>query len=449
MSEQIIDAVLCSQYSKLLLFMRHNYNFKIKSKLDNQNILMVSLNIQDPRRRFKMLRFLLKQNLVDILEQDKNGHDIFFICVMRELETEFNYLVKNYITELDLSRSDIMGKTLLHHAVFTNNISILRSVLSIFAKFRINVDIPDKITKITPYLLACRLNHFEAAQMILEIGNASKNQADQTSFFNGERWKTEGQIEILNNYLKINELQINKAKLNGKLKVFQQLKNLSNSLNYEAQTNPEILPVLTKSLNRQIVYDGKNDQFVPLVRLKQSTSDRNSYLNRSKASTQSSSTPTSVSNFSNSSCFLRSGSRHKLEWNCLLQMNENSTQADQYFNSKSEKDIELELSSFNLTRTNKKKQTYLNSSRFGSQFNTASKSINLNELFDLASAQNSDSYRKAAKYTPVEPILNARRNSKVKQRPRCVSTFKLITIDEEKKSSVTPFRRNSKLKITT
>lgn len=416
---------------------------------------MISLNIKEPRRRFKMLRFLLKQNLVHILDQDNNGHDIFFLCVIKQLEAELDYLIKNYITELNLSRTDLMGKTLLHHAVINNNLSILRLILSTFAKYKINVDIPDKINKITPYLLACRLNYTQAAQMIVEIGNASKNQADQASFFDAEQWKKEGQVEILKNYLKINEREINNAKLNGKLRMFRQLKDLSHSLDHEMENNPQILPAIAQVLNDHRVNSEQkiNNKSTQFTAFKNSTCDQNrkSNLSRSKTLTNSSlssATSSSLSNYLNSPCFSRSGFALKPELNCLLELTGSSDRVDQYVNSKSETEIQSEINSSFMNKTSKKDQNNLKFHHFANHLNHMTRSINLSDLFNMASAQNTESFRKTVKYAPEEPILNVRRNSKVKQKPKCVSTFKLITIDEEAKSAPS-MRRLSKVKMTT
>lgn len=149
MSYKILDAVLNSQYSQLLLFLRHNYNFKIKSATEGYNVLMVALQIQDPKKRFKMFQFLLKQELVDLLDTDIYGHDIFFATVLRSCENELKLLMKSFHMEIDWSKMDRTGKTILHYAVINNNLTILETLLTYCAKYKINVDIPDKINKIT------------------------------------------------------------------------------------------------------------------------------------------------------------------------------------------------------------------------------------------------------------------------------------------------------------
>ena len=50
---------------------------------------------------------------------------------------------------MDLQNRDREGKSLLHHAVICNNANILEELLLYCNKYRINVDIPDKVTKIT------------------------------------------------------------------------------------------------------------------------------------------------------------------------------------------------------------------------------------------------------------------------------------------------------------
>lgn len=147
MSSKILEAVKNSHYSQLGLFKRHKYNFKIKS--DGRNILMIALEISDPLKRYKMLDYLLKQDLVDVRDCDKNGHDVFFVAVIRECEQEIALLMRLFHTEVNWTRADNFGKTLLHYAVANNNLKILETLLTYCSKYKINVDIPDKINKIT------------------------------------------------------------------------------------------------------------------------------------------------------------------------------------------------------------------------------------------------------------------------------------------------------------
>lgn len=71
-------------------------------------------------------------------------------------------------------------------------------------------------------------------------------QADQSSFFDAERWKQEGQVEKLKSYLKSKEEEMNYAKLCGNVKLYKELNSLSKQLDGEVLRNSEILPVLAK-----------------------------------------------------------------------------------------------------------------------------------------------------------------------------------------------------------
>ncbi len=98
-------------------------------------------------------------------------------------------------------------------------------------------------------MLACRLNHLEAADLLLKKGFASKNQADRIAFYNGEQWIQEGQVEKLKNYLKDKDEEMSIAKLNGNLRTYRELSNLSRTLDNEMYRDPTILPVLAKVIS--------------------------------------------------------------------------------------------------------------------------------------------------------------------------------------------------------
>lgn len=131
------------------------------------------------------------------------------------------------------------------------------SELSIFFTFR-------------PYLLACRLNYHQASEMLLQLGNASKMQADSSSFFDSERWKQEGQIEKLKSYQKSKEEEMKIAKLYGNVRLYRELNVLSKQLDDEVLRNSEILPVLAK-----IIIDHDNDSSTNSFKFSGSTPSTN------------------------------------------------------------------------------------------------------------------------------------------------------------------------------
>jgi ankyrin repeat protein len=149
MSHKILDAIINCHYSQLVIYARHNYNFKVKSLDDGYNALMVALQIGDKKKRYRMFEFLIKQDLIDLCDTDKQGRDIYFHAVIKECERELDLLMKYFNLEVDCTRVDSSGKTILHYAVINNNLKVLETLVNYCAKYKINVDIPDKINKIT------------------------------------------------------------------------------------------------------------------------------------------------------------------------------------------------------------------------------------------------------------------------------------------------------------
>lgn len=120
-------------------------------------------------------------------------------------------------------------------------------------------------------MLACRLNYHQASEMLLQLGNASKMQADQSSYFDAERWKQEGQIEKLKSYQKSKEEEMKIAKLYGNVRLYRELNVLSKQLDDEVlRNNSEILPVLAK-----IIIDHDNNSSANSSKISDSTPSTN------------------------------------------------------------------------------------------------------------------------------------------------------------------------------
>jgi hypothetical protein len=146
---KIFESIRNSEYSKLAIFLRYNYNFKIKAEPNGDNILMVALDIVDTKKRFRMFEYLLDKQLVDLNETNNQDRNIFFVAVIRNCENELNLLLERYFGDIDWTQMDKEGKTILHHAAGSKNYNILENLLVYCNKYRINVDIPDGFTKIT------------------------------------------------------------------------------------------------------------------------------------------------------------------------------------------------------------------------------------------------------------------------------------------------------------
>ena len=80
MSIKILDAVKNNLYSQLILYLKHGYNFKVKT-LEGHNALMISLTIQNSERRFKMFEFLLRNNTLGSTSFYLKKKKLFFISI--------------------------------------------------------------------------------------------------------------------------------------------------------------------------------------------------------------------------------------------------------------------------------------------------------------------------------------------------------------------------------
>ena len=149
MSTKIFDAVTNSQYSKLDIFLKHGYNFKVKTDQEGFNALMLALTIADAGKRFKMFDYLLRNNAGSVIDIDKNGRNIFFWVVIKQYPKELEILMLNFHPELDWTTKDYYGQTILHYSVLGNNIHIMSILLKYCHKFKINVNIANKFEKIS------------------------------------------------------------------------------------------------------------------------------------------------------------------------------------------------------------------------------------------------------------------------------------------------------------
>ena len=111
--QSIFDAIRSCNYHLLTIFLKSGYNFKIKSKPDENNILMVALlHIKDESKRFKMFHYLIGLNLVDLAETNKLNQDVYFIAVKTNCERELKYLLKVRIIRIYKSKTKTVSKLL-------------------------------------------------------------------------------------------------------------------------------------------------------------------------------------------------------------------------------------------------------------------------------------------------------------------------------------------------
>lgn len=436
MSIKIFDAIRNSHYTQLSIYLKHEYNFNIKTQEDGYTVLMIALQIPDSEKRFKMFEFLLKQECIcaNILEEDKTGKNIFFWAVSKQCLPELELLLKYFNTEINWSKQDLSGRTLLHYAVLANNIDLMKLLLKYCSKYKINVDIPsnsplDNYSKITPYLLACRLNYIQMANLLVNIGDASKHQFDENAHLNANEWLEEGKIEKLETFIENKKHEALDAKRNGKLGKFNELNDISKSINFEIKRNPHYLPIianilmdneskLRSSFNASTQNRLRNSLLGEYDTTTASTSgnlwiDMNSVM-KSRRESQ---------NLFNDSLTYSNNSFNNL--NYLIDNMKNGRIVDSYISSKSEKDL---LNATATTNTN----NYKNSSL-------------IHDLFKVSTIQHTDNYRQSKVVKPplrLEPI-KAAKDKEQQQQQQQLNKLKSSTTNKSQISSLAIIREEA------
>ena len=103
----------------------------------------------------------------------------------------FKLLLANAGGEIDWRSFDKRGRTVLHQAVESNNVSILEALITVMKHYGISVDVPDK-NGLTPYLLAVKLHLREMSQILVNKGHASRQQCDLLTHRSANDWEIAG-----------------------------------------------------------------------------------------------------------------------------------------------------------------------------------------------------------------------------------------------------------------
>lgn len=224
LDSKVLNAIRQSQYRQLTLFIRHNYNINVTTK-DGRNGLFFALDIPDPRKRRRMIRFCLDHG-IDALQKEKlNGYTPLHEAIARQQVDSVQLLLANSGGEIDWRSFDTRGRTILHQAVESNNVAILEALINVMNHYGVSVDISDK-NGLTPYLLATKLHLRDMAQILVNKGHASRQQSDPFTHRSANDWEIAG-IEEHRLFVRDKLRQeIDNAKKEGKINKVQKLKRI-------------------------------------------------------------------------------------------------------------------------------------------------------------------------------------------------------------------------------
>lgn len=221
---EIFQAIRHCQYQRLSLYLRHDYNLNVTAK-DGRNGLFFALDIENPEKRARMLRFCLDHG-IDALQRDlTHGYTPLHETIDRQQLDSFQTLLADVHSELDWRALDNRGRTILHQAVESNNAAMLEALISAMNRYKISVDLCDK-NGLTPYLLAVKLHLPEMAKLLVTKGHASRQKCDLQMHLTAQQWEIAGIKEQQNTFRKQLRYDIANAKKEGKINRVRKLKEL-------------------------------------------------------------------------------------------------------------------------------------------------------------------------------------------------------------------------------
>lgn len=219
---EIYHAIRHCQYQRLELYLRHDYNLNVTSK-DGRNGLFYALDIDDPLKRARMIRYCLDRGINPLQRDHVNGFTVLNEILARQQFDTFDLVFSEISSEIDWRALDKQGRTILHQAVELNNPVILETLVTTMSHFAVSVDVVDK-NGLTPYLLAVKLHLHNMAQILLEKGHASRQKCDSQAHFSAREWETIGRKEThLTLRRKLRE-EINDAMKKGRITHVNKLK---------------------------------------------------------------------------------------------------------------------------------------------------------------------------------------------------------------------------------
>jgi len=224
LESKVLNAIRQSQYRQLELFIRHNYNLNVTTK-DGRNGLFFALDISDARKRRRMIRFCLDHGIDPLQKENVNGYTPLHEAIARQQVDSVQLLLANAGGEIDWRSFDVRGRTILHQAVESNNVSILESLINVMNHYGVSVDIPDK-NGLSPYLLATKLHLREMAQILVNKGHASRQQSDLLTHRSASDWEIAGIEEHRLFVLDKLQQEIDKAMNEGKINKVRKLKRI-------------------------------------------------------------------------------------------------------------------------------------------------------------------------------------------------------------------------------
>ncbi|KAI3389946.1 hypothetical protein SNEBB_005828 [Seison nebaliae] len=204
-----------------------------------KNALNVCLGVDDDEKRRKIYNLLssYEDDFYDMLSQmNVDGENAISQTIRLKRNEQFDHLSEIYLgKQLDLLQTNNFGDTYLHLSIYENDFHSFSHLLQQFRRWRIDVDISNERTGLTPYLLAKKLQRNSMAKELVRYGNAYRWQINRKNMKTGNDLSIDGYRNTLKKSINQLKRKIDFSKMRGdcqqtKLLLYQ-MKNLKTRLN--------------------------------------------------------------------------------------------------------------------------------------------------------------------------------------------------------------------------
>ncbi|CAH1794908.1 unnamed protein product [Owenia fusiformis] len=191
MSKGLFKAVAECRFNQVKFLV--NCGVKLDSRNDEGfNVLVCALHIEDDDRRDRMFRYLLKRGAECLDVDDKHNKNVLSWACSLGRSKQVEEILREYMGEIDFHVRDKSGRTPLHDAAISGDMSTVKAVLKIMEKYKISVDVSDNMG-LTPYLHAKRLGHHEIVYVFEKDSGVCRSQFDTRTFRTASAWERVGQ----------------------------------------------------------------------------------------------------------------------------------------------------------------------------------------------------------------------------------------------------------------
>ncbi|XP_041364026.1 uncharacterized protein LOC121379449 [Gigantopelta aegis] len=224
LSNALFYSVLKGRLQKTKFLIDQGINVNARND-HGYNPLVASLHIDKDSKRRKMFRLLLQNGANPLARDVPNNRDVLSWACLLGCSEQVVTLLTDFGGDIHLTDLDRHGLTAFHYAIHSNKETVVRSLITIFNKYNISVDIQDG-QGMTPYVHARRLGYVEIADLLRNEGNASIGHADNVSFKSPREWSQIGRFERQWDDYHTTKKELDRARICGRLNRAKALKEV-------------------------------------------------------------------------------------------------------------------------------------------------------------------------------------------------------------------------------